>query len=241
MSQPSALNGHNCFEVNLPGLPRGYRFDTQRPMQLVPFNAFHGHIAPIPICRRCYIYAITNFDLAQVNAMSARATMADPAAIALAGLARFAPLVNAISHPMYEDIHPVAPREGRTMVLIERHYARIGTPSREPVLQYLIKYSVANDPNLYRWTTATEIETRTYHDSVAVMQNYWYGERPHRVNEPFIRSVLTALTPGANTAIWSKLPYEEAAALWQLWKMKKLEEWVAGMTTTMLRAREDLA
>ncbi|KAI5448789.1 hypothetical protein NCC49_006591 [Naganishia albida] len=73
------------------------------------------------------------------------------------------------------------------------------------------------------------------------MQNYWYGERPHRVNEHFIRSVLTALTSGANTAIWSKLPYEEAAALWQLWRMKKLEEWVAGMTTTMLRAREDLA
>jgi hypothetical protein len=239
MAQPA--DGHNCFEVNLPELPRGYRFDTQRPMQLVPFNAFHGHIAPIPVCRRCYIYAISNFDLVQVNALSARATMIDPAAIALAGLARFSPMVNAVGHPMYEDLYPVAPREGRTLVLIERHYARVGTPTRMPVLQYRIKYSIANDPNLHRWTTATEIDTRRYNDSWAVMQDYWYGDRAHKINEPFIHAVLTALTPGANTAIWSKLPYEEAAALWELWRIKRLEVWEPGMTLRMLRAREDLA
>jgi hypothetical protein len=103
-------------------------------MQLVPFNSFHGHIALIPVCRRCYIYAISNFDLVQVNALSARATTIDPAAIALAGLARFPPMVNAVGHHMYEDLYPVAPREGRTLVLIERHHARVGTPTRMPVL-----------------------------------------------------------------------------------------------------------
>jgi hypothetical protein len=164
----------------------------------------------------------------------------DPAAIALARLARFSPTVNAIGHLMYEEFYPVAPREGRTLVLVERHYARVGTPTRTPVLQCRMKYSTTNDTNLHRWTTATEIDTRRYNDSWDVMQNCWYGERAHRINGPFIHAVLTVLTDNANTAIWSKLPYEEAAALWQLRRIKGLEVWEPGMTLRMLRAREDL-
>lgn len=71
-------------------LPHGYRFDIKQPLRLVPFSSFEGHLPVIDICRTCYIYAISHFDVVQVNAISARATVRDPAAIALAGLAQFA-------------------------------------------------------------------------------------------------------------------------------------------------------
>jgi hypothetical protein len=241
MAEVPVVNGHNCFEVALPELPHGYRFDIRRPLTLVPFATFEGHLPVINICRTCYIYAISHFDVIQVNALSARRTVRDPAAVALAGLEEFAGLVNAFAHPMYEDMSPVVPREGRTLVLIDRHYARRGTPTQLPSLTYLIKYSNANDPQLYQFTTATEFDLVNYHGAGAVVKEYWYGFKPHRVNAPFIRSILHALTPFANTAIWNKLPYEEAEALNICWMEQKLDEWTPGLTLTALRAREGLA
>ncbi|KAJ9096635.1 hypothetical protein QFC20_006351 [Naganishia adeliensis] len=241
MAEVPVVNGHNCFEVALPELPHGYRFDIKQPLRLVPFSTFEGHLPVIDICRTCYIYAISHFDVVQVNAISARATARDPAPIALAGLAQFAGIVDAIGHPMFEDMNPVVPREGRTLVLIDRHYALSGTPSQMPSLTYLIKYSNVDDPHLHRFTTAAEFELVNYHGAGNVIKEYWYGFKPHRINAPFIRSILNALTPFANTAIWNKLPYEEAQALNELWRTQKLEIWTSGLTVTALRAREGLA
>jgi hypothetical protein len=65
---------------------------------------------------------------------------------------------------------------------------------------------------------------------MSLLQTYWYGNKPHGINTPFIRSVLTRLTPFANSAIWNKLPIDEALLLHYLHQGGKLEEWKAGMT-----------
>ncbi|KAJ9097956.1 hypothetical protein QFC20_006087 [Naganishia adeliensis] len=90
MAEVPVVNGHNCFKVALPEVPHGYRLGIRQPLNLVPFSTFQGHLPVIDIRRTCYIYAISHFDVVQVNAISARATVRDPAAIALAGLAQFA-------------------------------------------------------------------------------------------------------------------------------------------------------
>ncbi|KAJ9091118.1 hypothetical protein QFC20_007725 [Naganishia adeliensis] len=157
------------------------------------------------------------------------------------GLAQFTGIVNAIRHPMFEDMNPVVPREDRSLVWVDKHYARRGAPSQVPSLKYLINYSNVNDPHLHRFTTATEFELVSYHDAGSVIREYWYGFKPHRINEPFTRSILNALTPFANTAIWNKLLYEEAQALNELRRTQRFNLWTPGLTITALRAREDLA
>jgi hypothetical protein len=233
--------GHTCFETPLPTLPYGYQFDLQRPLMLVPFASFQGHLTNKPICRHCYLKAVTNYDVAVVNAMFARATIEDPASVKLAGLDRHVASVNTVSHPMYNDIYPIVPREGRTLAFIQRHFARRGTTTREPVLNYMIKYRIPGSPQLSSFILASEFDLRKYQHAGTIMQTYWYGEQPHRINLPFIRSILTRLTPFANTAIWNKLPQDEALALMEMWKQGRLNEWYAGMRMDVKKSREGLA
>lgn len=222
MPEQAIAQVHNCFDPPLPTLPYGYRFDLQRPLKLVPFVAFEGHLPEKDICRRCYINALTLYDLEMVNSHAARATMSDPASIALAGLDRHVTHVNTVSHPMFNDIYPIVPREGRTLVYIGRHYARRGTATRLPTLTYMIKYRILDGPHLSALIPVTEFDLRKYKGAGTLIVNYWYGEQSHNINATFIRSIVTRLTPFANTAIWNKLPHEEAMVLHWLWKKGKL-------------------
>ncbi|KAJ9121111.1 hypothetical protein QFC24_005093 [Naganishia onofrii] len=233
--------GHTCFEMPLPALPYGYQFDLQRPLMLVPFASFEGHLPNKHICRDCYIRAVTNYDVAVVNSISARATIEDPASVALAGLDRHVASVNTVNHPMYNDIYPIVPREGRALAFIQRHFARRGTAKREPCLSYMIKYRIPGSPVLSPFVLASEFDLRRYQNAGAIIHTYWYGEQPHKINSPFVRSILTRLTPFANTAIWRKLPQEEADALMHLWRIGRLDEWYAGMEMKDIKSREDLA
>ncbi|KAJ9118543.1 hypothetical protein QFC22_003762 [Naganishia vaughanmartiniae] len=206
---------------------------------LVPFASFEGHL-PNKICRHCYIKAVTNYDVAIVNAISARATVKDPASIALVGLDRHVASVNTVSHPMYNDIYPIVPREGRTLAFIQRHFARRGTATREPVLSYIIKYRIPGSSELSPFILASEYDLRRYQYAGFIIHTYWYGQKPHRINIPFVRSVLNRLTPFANIAIWKKLPEDEAVVLMHLWRMGRLDEWYAGITMDGIKSQEDL-
>lgn len=241
MVNVSTVANHTCFTTTLPHLPHGYKFDLSRPYQLVPFDTFAGHLEPIPICRRCYINASVTFDLLLINQLSARATVSAPEAVKMAGLGDYAHLVNSVSHPMYNELYPVVPREGRALAVIKSHYARAGTATRRPSLFYVVKYRIANDPRLSKWVMATEFDLRKYQEAGPLIFEYWYGENPHRINIPFIRSILTRLSPFANSAIWNKLPHDEAEVVYYLWKARRLSEWVAGMTMGKWKAREDHA
>jgi hypothetical protein len=68
---------------------------------------------------------------------------------------------------------------------------------------------------------------------------YRYGNDPHTVNTPFIRSVLTRLTPFANSALWNKLPMDEAICLHYLHQARRLHEWKAGMAVKSLQASQE--
>ncbi|KAJ9120969.1 hypothetical protein QFC24_004949 [Naganishia onofrii] len=128
------------------------------------------------ITRRSRDEAVTNYDVAVVNAMSARAIIEDPASVRLAGLDRHVALVNTVSHPMYNNIYPIVPREGRTLAFIQRHFARRGTTTREPVLNYMIKYCIPGSPQLSAFILASEFDLRKYQHAGTIMQTYWYGE-----------------------------------------------------------------
>jgi hypothetical protein len=82
---------------------------------------------------------------------------------------------------------------------------------------------------------------------MSLLQIYWYGNKPHGINTPFILSVLTRLTPFAKSAIWNKLPIDkaltsidEALALQYLQQAQRLHEWKAGMTIKQYLSRMSL-
>ncbi|KAI5448786.1 hypothetical protein NCC49_006595 [Naganishia albida] len=227
---PQDVTEHTCFRPALPNLPLGYKFDTGHPMQLVPFGPFTTILKPINLCKRCYIYAITHFHLAVMNKISAQKTVASQAAQALGGFAQYAGNVNSCMHPMFDELHPPIAREGRRVAIIIAHEARRGTASRKPRLSYVVRYQMSHDPRLSRNVRVSETSLREYPGAPSMLQRYWYGDKPHGINMPFIRSVLTRLTPFANSAIWNKLPIDEALLLHYLHQNEKLEEWTAGTT-----------
>jgi hypothetical protein len=223
------IAAHTCFAPALPHLPLGYKFDADHPMQLVPFTQFARILKPINICRKCYSYATTNFHLAVINQASAKHTVASPAAAALGGLTQFSGLVNSCMHPMFNELEPAILREGRRVAIILGHEARKGNAKRKPRLTYVVKYKICNDPRLSVAVRVTESKLRLYSDSVPLLNKYWYGDYPHSVNAPFVRSVLTRLTPFANSALWNKLPMDEAILMHFLHHKDMLHEWKAGM------------
>jgi hypothetical protein len=227
---------HTCFRPALPRLPLGYKFDTGCPMQLVPFGPFASILKPINVWKKCYVYAITHFHLAVMNKISAQLTAASPAAQALGGFADFAGNVNSCMHPMFDELHPPIAREGRRVALILGHEARRGTASRRPRLSYIVKYQFGYDPRLTRKVRVSETTLREYSGALPLLQMYWYGDQPHGINAPFVRSILTRLTPFANSGIWNKLPIDESLALHYLHQARRLEEWRAGMTIRQVMA-----
>ncbi|KAJ9105536.1 hypothetical protein QFC21_001907, partial [Naganishia friedmannii] len=85
-------------------------------------------------------------------------------------------------------------------------------------------------PRLSPPTRLSEVRLRAYYHALREINNYWYGAKPHHVNTPFIRSVLTRLTPFVNSALWNKLPWDESLSLHYLHNKRKLHEWKSGMT-----------
>lgn len=230
---------HTCFNPPLPALPIGYKFDTEQPLKLVPFGQFAAVLQPINICRKCYIYAFTHFQLVAVNKASAERTASSPAAVALGNMPRYTGVVNSCQHPMFDDINPPALREGRRLAMIIGHEARRGDSKKKPRLSYVVKYQICDDPRLSAKVRVTETKLRQYTGAMALLTVYWYGNRPHTVNNLFIRSVLTRLTPFANSAIWNKLPVDESLCLHYLHQAGKLHEWKAGMTVKTYRASQE--
>jgi hypothetical protein len=221
---------HSCFSPPLPALPLGYKIDIERPLQLVPFDKFKALLKPINICKKCYIHVITNYNIPIVNLTSARITVSSPAAAALGDLTRYVGQVNTAAHPMYNDMFPPMVREGRRLALILGHEARKGQGRRAPRLSYVIKYYAGNNPVLGGPVRVNEARLRTYQGSIEIMNIYWYGEQPHDVNLPFVRSILARLTPFANSAIWNKLPVDECQLLHDLYRKEELHKWRPGMT-----------
>lgn len=219
---------HTCFVPALPQLPVGYKFDSNHPYQLVPFDQFAHILAPIDICKKCYNKALTSYNLEYLSRDSARRTVQSPAAVSLGGMSRFAGVVNSCMHPMFNELYPPTLREGRRLVHILNHEARKGSRTRKPKLLYLIKYQICDDPRLMK-TRVDETRMRQYMGWHDKLKAYWYGDRPHSINAPFIRSVLNRLSPFANSAIWNKLPIDESLLLHFLLQHKRMEEWRPGM------------
>ncbi|KAJ9095039.1 hypothetical protein QFC19_007719 [Naganishia cerealis] len=241
MSEVSDTAPHSCFPSALPRLPIGYQFDPNQPMQLVPFTHFSKVLEPIAICRLCYVDALSRYDISYINQLSAELTAKSPISAALSGFSQFAALINSVSHPMFDDIHPPAIREQRKLVSIIGHEARRGNATRKPRLTYVIIYQIGNDPRLSPPVRLTESKMRQYTDAIVKLNNYWYGDKPHNVNTPFVRSVLHRLTPFTNSALWNKLPYDEAIVLHYLWHHRKLHQWKVGMTWAQYKAQWDFA
>ena len=232
---------HTCFSPALPALPLGYKIDIEQPLQLIPFDQYKALLKPINICKKCYIHVITNYNIPVVNLTSARITVSSPAAAALGDLTRYAGLVNSAAHPMYNDMFPPVVREGRRLALILGHEARKGKGKKKSRLSYVVKYYVGNDLRLSDRARVTEARLRSYHGSYDLMNIYWYGDHPHQVNAPFVRSVLTHLTPWANSALWNKLPVDEGHLLHYLYRKEELHKWKAGMTYKSYKKLEDQA
>ncbi|KAJ9092422.1 hypothetical protein LTR10_024504 [Elasticomyces elasticus] len=232
---------HTCFVTALPQLPIGYQFDPVSPMQLVPFTHFSKLLEPIAICRECYNRAITSWDVLKLNRISAERTAKSSIASTLSGFSQFAASINSCRHPMFDDLHPPAIREARTVHSVLGHEARAGSAKRKPRMTYIIIYSIGNSPRLSPPTRLSEVRLRAYYHALREINNYWYGAKPHHVNTPFIRSVLTRLTPFVNSALWNKLPWDESLSLHYLHNKRKLHEWKSGMTYAQYKAVEDSA
>lgn len=233
---------HTCFNPVLPQLPIGYKLDSQRPLQLVPFAQFAHILEPIDICKKCYNHASTTYHLTVLNEASARHTVESPAAVALGGLSRFAGVVNSCAHPMFNELYPSVLREQRRVACILGHEAGKGNSKRKPRLVYVIQYQICYDPRLSAKVRVDKSKLRQYTNSLEMLGKYWYGDNPHTINAPFVRSALTRLTPFSNSAIWNKLPIDETLLLHYLHQTQKMHEWKAGMTIKQYQAiRRDSA
>jgi hypothetical protein len=230
MSDNAEVIIHTCFPSRLPQIPIGYQFDPVYPMQIVPFVHFSKLLQPISICRECYNHAITGWDVVKLNRLSAERTARSPIAGSLSGFSKFAASINSCKHPMFDELYPPAIREARTVVSVLGHEARAGSSTRKPRMTYTIIYSIGNDPRVSPPTRLSEVRLRAYHNALREINIYWYGPRPHHVNTPFIRSILTRLTPFVNSALWNKLPWDEALVLHYLHNKRKLHEWKSGLT-----------
>lgn len=227
MSQ--VIDDHTCFIPALPQLPIGYKFDSNRPFQLVPFDQFAHILEAIDICKKCYNRATTTYHLEYLNRDSAKRTVESPAAVALGGMSRFAGVVNSCAHPMFNELYPPTLREGRRLSTIINHEARKGNATGRPRLLYVIKYQICEDPRLLK-TRVDETRLRQYGNAVDILQSYWYGNHPHSINTPFVRSVLNRLSPFANSAVWNKLPIDESLLLHYLHQNGRMHEWKPGMS-----------
>ncbi|KAJ9107265.1 hypothetical protein QFC21_000712 [Naganishia friedmannii] len=241
MSDNAEVVIHSCFTSPLPVLPIGYQFDPIHPMKIVPFVHFSKVLDPISICRECYNHAITCWDVLKLNRASAERTARSSVAGAISGFSRFTASINSCRHPMFDDLHPPAIREARTVVSVLGHEARAGSTTRKPRMTYTIIYSIGNSPRLSPPTRLSEVKLRAYFRALPEINNYWYGAKPHHVNTPFIRSILTRLTPFVNSALWNKLPWDESLLLHYLHNKRKLHEWKSGMTYAQYKAIEDSA
>jgi hypothetical protein len=233
--------GHTCFNPALPRLPLGYKIDVDKPMQLVPFGQFTTILVTIDICHECWVYALCNYNISMVNQWSAEYTVSSPAAVALGGLTKYVGLVNSVTHPMFNDLNPPAFREGRSIVAITGHEARRGNRTRKPRLTYIVQYRMLDDPRTSPPIRLPEFKLRQYAGAYKKVTDYWYGNKHHSINVPFVRSLLSAFTPFANTAIWNKLPCDESECLHYLHQNGRLAEWKVGMTKEDAMKREDSA
>ena len=111
-------------------------------------QSLRKHFEPNDICKKCYAHALTKFHLEVVNKVSAERTASSPAPAALGNIPRYTGVVNSCTHPMCNEIHPPALREGRRVGLILGHEARRGNGPVKPRLSYVIKYQICDDPRL---------------------------------------------------------------------------------------------
>jgi hypothetical protein len=65
--------------------------------------------------------------------------------------------------------------------------------------------------------------------------------KQHSINIPFIRSILAAYTPIANTIIRNKLPCDESESMRWPHHNRKLAAWKPGMAQEEVEKREDSA
>lgn len=223
---------HNCFVTDLSRLPDGYKLDVNHPRQLVPFPT-HGHLQAMEVCDRCWVRATTSHSITSINRSAAWRALTNQELEMMAAYFNGDPSSNAQNHPLFDTIYPVAVREQRQVVTIVKHYAVRGRVTK---LRYLVEYNTPEELFNYRYVYADQPTILTYQQGQECLDAYWYGPKPHQISAAFCRTLLRSQGPMTNSAIWGHLPHDEASCLIHLYRLRKLEQWVSGLTVPLYEA-----